>query len=249
MSRPWLLAVGMLVGAALAVYFIVRLPARRDPTADAVAWVSERPISRASFENALQAVASDRKGGALRADDRARVLERLIDQELLIDRAVELGLHERDPQIRNQLVTAMIDFLVRRAEDEAAEASETELRAFYQREAFRFERRAQYRVAVEGAAVPLPGGWLLDKEIEQRLGPSAARQVAALGIGESATIGEGESPYTMRLLERREAEQVPFEEAREAVEAAYARDRSEAAVREFLELARKRTDIRIEVER
>jgi hypothetical protein len=176
------------------------------------------------------------------------VLERLIDQELLIDRAIELGLHERDPQIRNQLVTAMIDFLVRRAEDEAAAASEAELRAFYQREAFRFERHAQYRVAVEGAAVPLPGGWLLDKEIEQRLGPSAARQVAALESGESASIGEGESSYTIRLLERREAEQVPFEEAREAVEAAYARDRSEAAVREFLELARKRTDIRIEVE-
>jgi hypothetical protein len=249
MSRPWLLAVGMLVGVVLAVYFIVRMPETRDPTADAVAWVSERPISRASYENALQAVASDRKGGTLRGDDRARVLDRLIDQELLIDRAIELGLHERDPQIRNQLVTAMIDFLVRRAEDEAAAASETELRAFYQTEAFRFGRRAQYRVTVEGAAVPLPGGWLLDKEIEQRLGPSAARKLGDLEIGESVTIGEGGSQYAIRLLERQEAEQVPFEEAREAVEAAYARDRSEAAVREFLELARKRTDIRIEVER
>jgi hypothetical protein len=249
MSRPWLLAVGMLVGAALAVYFIVRLPESREPTADAVAWVSDRPISRASYESALQAVASDRKGGTLRADDRERVLERLIDQELLIDRAIELGLHERDPQIRNQLVTAMIDFLVRRAEDEAAAVSETELRAFYQTEGFRFARRPQYRVAVEGAAVPLPAGWLLDKEIEQRLGPSAARKVAELAIGESASIGDGPSQYTIRLLDRQEAEQVPFEEAREAVEAAYARERSEAAVREFLELARKHTDIRIEVER
>jgi hypothetical protein len=249
MSRPRLLAVGMLVGAALAVYFIVRLPESREPTADAVAWVSDRPISRASYESALQAVASDRKGGTLRADDRERVLERLIDQELLIDRAIELGLHERDPQIRNQLVTAMIDFLVRRAEDEAAAVSETELRAFYQTEGFRFARRPQYRVAVEGAAVPLPAGWLLDKEIEQRLGPSAARKVAELAIGESASIGDGPSQYTIRLLDRQEAEQVPFEEAREAVEAAYARERSEAAVREFLELARKHTDIRIEVER
>ena len=143
----------------------------------------------------------------------------------------------------------MIDFLVRRAEDEAAEASESELRAFYQTESFRFERRPQYRVAVEGAAVPLPGGWLLDKEIEQRLGPSVARKLAELEVGESVTAGEGEGQYTIRLLERQEAEQVPFEEAREAVEAAYARERSEAAMREFLELARKRTDIRIEVER
>jgi hypothetical protein len=42
---------------------------------------------------------------------------------------------------------------------------------------------------------------------------------------------------------------VPFDEAREAVEAAYLRDRSEAAVREFLEVARQHTDIRIEAER
>ncbi len=248
MSRSGLLAAGMLLGAALAVYFILRLPETEEPVSDAVAWVSDRPISRASYENALQAVASDRKSGTLRADDRARVLERLIDQELLIDRAIELGLHERDPQIRNQLVTAMIDFLVRRAEDEAAAVSETELRTFYDAQGFRFNRRPQYRLAVEDAAVPLPEGWLLDKEVEQRLGPSAARRVAGLEVGESVVIGDGDNRYRIRLLERRDGEKVPFEEAREAIEAAYARERSEAAVREFLELARQHTDIRVEAE-
>ena len=39
----------------------------------------------------------------------------------------------------------------------------------------------------------------------------------------------------------------PFDEAREAVEAAYLRARSEAAVREFLDAARQRSDIRVEV--
>jgi len=246
MSRPWLLAGGMLVGAALAVFYIVRIPDTAEPSTDTVAWVNDRPISRASYENALQAVAGDRKDGTLRADDRERVLERLIDQELLIDRAIELGLHERDPQIRNQLATAMIDFLVRRAEDEASAADEAELHAFYEEQQFRFERSPQYRVAVEGGAVPLPDGLLLAKEIEQRLGPSAARKVTGLDAGESAVIGEGERQYTVRLLERRDGVLVPFDEARDAVEAAYLRDRSETAVREFLDVARRRTDIRVE---
>ena len=246
MSRPWLLAGGMLVGAALAVFYIVRIPDTAEPSTDAVAWVNDRPISRASYENALQAVAGDRKDGKLRADDRERVLERLIDQELLIDRAIELGLHERDPQIRNQLATAMINFLVRRAEDEASAADEAELRAFHEEQQFRFERSPQYRVAVEGGAVPLPDGLLLAKEIEQRLGPSAARKVTELDAGESAFIGEGERQYTVRLLERRDGVLVPFDEARDAVEAAYLRDRSETAVREFLDVARRRTDIRVE---
>jgi len=249
MSRSWLLAAGMLAGAVLAVFYIVRMPDRAQSDSDAVAWVNDRPISRASYENALQAVAGDRKSGTLREDDRERVLQRLIDQELLVDRAIELGLHERDPQIRNQLATAMIDFLVRRAEDEARAADEAALRAFYEEQRFRFERSAKYRIAVEGGALPLPEGFLLAKEIEQRLGPSVARQVAGLQVGDSIVTGEGAGQYTIRLLERRDGEVAPFDEAREAVEAAYLRERSEAAVREFLEVARQHTDIRVEAER
>ena len=248
MSRSWLLAGGMLAGAALAVFYIVRLPETATPPADAVAWVNGRPIARESYESALRAVAGDRKGGTLREGDRERVLERLIDQELLIDRAIELGLHERDPQIRNQLATAMIDFLVRRAEDEARAADEAELRAFYEEERFRFERAPQYRVSVEGAAVPLPSDFILEKDIEQALGPTAAREVSELDVGESVTVGEGNAAYTVRLLERRGGGVAPFEAAREAVESAYLRHRSEAAVREFLELARQRTDIVVELE-
>jgi len=248
MSRSWLLAGGMLVGAALAVFYIVRVPDTVEPTADAVAWVNDRPISRSSYANALQAVAGDRKSGTLREDDRERVLQRLIDQELLIDRAIELGLPERDPQIRNQLATAMIEFLVRRAEDEATAADEAALRAFYEENHFRFERSPQYRVALEGGEVPLPDGLLLAKELEQRLGPSAARKVAELEVGELAIIGEDGGRYTVRMLERRDGTLVPFNEARDAVEAAYLRDRSEAAVREFLEVARQHTDIRVEAQ-
>ncbi len=248
MSRPWLLAGGMLAGAALAVFYIVRVPDAPEETADAVAWVDGRPIARESYQTALRAVAGDRKAGVLQEGDRERVLERLFDQELLIDRAIELGLHERDPQIRNQLATAMIDFLVQRAEDEARAADEAELRSFYEAQQFRFSRAAQYRVVVEGQTIPLPEGFLLEKEIAQRLGPSTARRVAQLEVGESVSIGEGGGSYTVRLVERRGGDVAPFEEAREAVEAAYVRDRSEAAVREFLELARRRTDIVVELD-
>lgn len=164
----------------------------------------------------------------------------------MIDRAIELGLHERDPQMRNQLASAMIDFLVRRAEDDASGASERELREFYAAEQFRFERAAQYRLAVEGAAVPLPDGFLLEKEIAQRLGPSVAQQVVGLNVGESLAAGDG--AYTVQLVERRGGDVASFEEAREAVEAAYLRRRGELAVRDFLELARQRTSIVVELD-
>ena len=268
MRRLWLVGGGMLVGGALAVFHIVRLPDRPPVPEDVVAWVNGRPISTATYEQALAAVAGDRKEGVLRDDDRKRVLERLIDQELLIDRAIELGLPERDPQIRNQLATAMIDFLVTQAQDAAASPTEEALQGFYEEEAFRFQRHPRFRVDhafVAGTSerdrhraerlraaddlsdgdpsIPLPAGPLLLKEIEQRVGPSTAARVAALEVGDTAIVETPSGYHVVRLLERFEGEMPPFEQVKDVVRAAYLRAQSEKAVREFLELARKRSDI------
>lgn len=237
----------MAVGAALAVVYIARVPIEGPRVAEVAAWVNDRPISRESYEQALAAVAADRKEGKLRDADRARVLERLVDQELLIDRAIELGLHERDPQIRNQMATAMIDFLVRQAEDDARTATEAELREFYAAESFRFERGPRFRVQVTGTAIPVPDGFLLEKEIAQRLGPSAAKQIVSLAPGASAVFATPGGDLEVTLVDRQEGGVARFEEAREAVEAAYRRARGEAAVRAFLDRARRQSDIRVEV--
>jgi hypothetical protein len=182
----------------------------------------------------------------LESGDAERVLERLIDQELLIDRAIELGLHERDPQLRNQLATAMIDFLVRRAEDDATEATDAELEAYYEAERFRFARAAQVRVEVDGDAVPLPDGFLLEREVTQRLGPTMAARVSQMSVGD--VIESDDGAYRVTLLERRGGEVVPFDQAREAVRAAYERHRSEEAVRDFLRRARVQSDIVVELD-
>lgn len=243
--RAWLLALGMVVGAALAVVNILRVPDAEPLPDDVVVWVDDRPISRDSYERALAAVAADRKDGTLRDEDRQRVLDRLIDQELLIGRAIELGLHERDPQLRNQLATAMIDFLVRQAEDDARSATEADLRGFYEDEQFRFERNPQFRITVEGTSLPVPEGFLLEKEIAQRLGPTAARSIASLRVGESTQVGEGED-VVVTLIDRRAGGVAPFNEARDAVEAAYLRAQGETAVRSFLDRARDQSDVRVE---
>ena len=51
----------------------------------------------------------------------------------------------------------------------------------------------------------------------------------------------------MTLVDRQEGGVARFEEAREAVEAAYRRARGEAAVRAFLDRARRQSDVRVEV--
>ncbi|MGB5702479.1 MAG: hypothetical protein WBM48_06665, partial [Polyangiales bacterium] len=66
--------------------------------------------------------------------------------------------------------------------------------------------------------------------------------------GQWIVVVEGEASYALRLLERRGGDVAPFEEARDVVEAAYLRHRSEVAVREFLDLARQRTDVVVELD-
>ena len=70
MSRPWLLAGGMFAGAALAVFYIVRVPDAPEETADAVAWV-DAPMAADARARALAA----KESGIEAAREHAHKLE------------------------------------------------------------------------------------------------------------------------------------------------------------------------------
>lgn len=93
-----------------------------------IARVDGRPIAREELERALSSLAADRREPPGPAD-RARVLSRLVDEELLVQHALQRGLLARDRALRDVIVRAMVESAV------AAEASrapgEEELRAFY----------------------------------------------------------------------------------------------------------------------
>jgi len=132
-SAHVLLAAGALLGAGLASWQIVQ----RGPGADgpfpqnAVALVDGSPIWRADYERALSGVATA-TGSAPDGETRRRVLQRLIDEELLVQRGLELGLAARDRRVRADLSAAVIGLLVATAEDgEEAEPDEEELRRFH----------------------------------------------------------------------------------------------------------------------
>ncbi|GIW40620.1 MAG: hypothetical protein KatS3mg076_1197 [Candidatus Binatia bacterium] len=121
-----LLAAGVCIGVGLAAWGLVQ-----DETlpADAVAVVNGIPISRGSFERTVEALASDRRDGVDEAE-RRRVLDRLVEEELVLQRALELDLARRDPRIRAELTQALIRTVVEEAETRVP--SEDELRRFFE---------------------------------------------------------------------------------------------------------------------
>jgi parvulin-like peptidyl-prolyl isomerase len=107
-------------------------PAALDAGGPAVARVNSEPIGVAEFERAVERLAEERRE-PLAADERAHVLERMIEEELLVQRGVDLGLLRSDRAVRAALVSAQIDAIV--AEADSAQPSESELREFHARNA------------------------------------------------------------------------------------------------------------------
>ena len=108
-----------------------RLPAH------AAASVNGELIRLEELDRATAALASDRRE-PLGEADRARVLERLVEEELLVQRGLELGLARHDRRVRGDLVAAVIELAVSQAGER--EPSEAELRDFYERHRAYFAR-------------------------------------------------------------------------------------------------------------
>jgi parvulin-like peptidyl-prolyl isomerase len=126
-----LLVLGALAGLVLAA---AGLAARSRPADaipdDLVARVNGEPVRREDYDRLLAAMASDRREPV---DDATRrhVLDRLIDEELLVQHALELGLVRSDRRVRADLTSAVISSVVSGREDRPP--SDDELRKFYDR--------------------------------------------------------------------------------------------------------------------
>jgi len=126
----FLLALGMVVGLALALSSILEPGSRnRGPLPEGVAAVvNGREISQEGLESAVRGLAADSQNPIGEAE-RRHVLDRLIEEELLVQRAVELGLNVKDKSIRNRLVSAMIETIVSGVDQQ--EFREEEVEAFF----------------------------------------------------------------------------------------------------------------------
>jgi len=140
-----LLALGAAAGLFMAAYGIgasSNLPGAAMPS-DAIATVNGEVLRRDRYERLLAGFESDARNPI---DDKVRrhVLDRMIEEELLVQRALALGLAEVDRRVRADLTSSLIASVVAGAEER--EPGRQELRDFYAEEAAFFTRPGRYRV-------------------------------------------------------------------------------------------------------
>jgi hypothetical protein len=105
--------------------------------------VNDAVIRRDDFERALESVASDRR---TEIDDaqRRRVLDRLIDEELLVQHALRTGVLRSNPRVRSDLVAGVASVVT--AEHDDAQPDDAALAAFYDAQRERFVEPGRMRV-------------------------------------------------------------------------------------------------------
>lgn len=123
-----LLLAGAGLGLAGAMWSALGVGSAVESYGDAIAVVDGTPIARSVFDSAIEGLASAKRTPLTEAEKR-EALERIIDEELLLQRALELGLGESDPQSRKALVNAMLQFSI--ADASRRTPSDAQLKAFY----------------------------------------------------------------------------------------------------------------------
>jgi len=156
-ARRWLVA-GAFAGMALAALALLRPqpPAARAPggAGEVVAWVNGQPIGRESLARFVGAVARERSRMELDVDTRRALLQRLIDEELLLQQGIALGLDRREPSARRAIVSAVVEGIT--TDEDPSEFSREKLEAFYREHGRDFARPGAFEV--EAALVPVGPG-------------------------------------------------------------------------------------------
>ena len=139
------LLTGAALGLALAAWGLLANPRARDalPPA-AVASVNGVAIFEDGYRRLLAGFEADTRN-ALSPAQQKHVLDRMIDEELLVQRGLELGLAESDRRVRADISSAVIRAVVVEAEDEPPQPRE--VAKFYEREQAFFRQPGRTRVA------------------------------------------------------------------------------------------------------
>jgi len=141
LKHQYILGLGLVIGIFLASLTIVEKNNISDQ--NWAAKIEDRLIPYERYEMQLEGLANDKRS-PLTKKDKEYVLERMIEEELLIKRAIDLGMLENNPMARGTIVQQMIKNII--AEGSRIEPEEKELIEFFEENIGFFTKANRLRV-------------------------------------------------------------------------------------------------------
>ena len=228
----------------------------------AIARVGEKEISRQRFEEIIK-VLDDQSNSELTLEKKNLIRERLIDEELLIQRAIELDLVRNDSLVKGNVIQTMFQYIIN--SNELVEPSEAELREYFSKEKNYFSSGRRYKLKnytfrnlndaetainllnqsdlesflklVETeSAIDLPNVFLTPQKIRDYLGPKVLDELPSLEKGGFSNIFEiNEVPSIVICIDILLDNNPKFEEIAEQIKNKFIRDREDSLVKEYIE--------------
>ena len=243
-----------------------------DYPAHTLVLVNQKPITKATLTVARQR-SSALTNTILQLQD-PLLIQRLIDDELILQRAESLGVLEADPGIRKLLARSEINKI--NTESQSLVISESQLRDFYDNhqavfqtparfavQAARFltaeEAMAARRQILAGSslleAAPLADGTVLMEMPTSLLPAHMLRRYLGTGLTDvilqlnqeqlSQPIAQDGGLYLLHLLDQQTSQVIPFQQARSDVISEFRSRQRQSALLEALVLYKERADIRL----
>jgi len=264
-----LLALGAVAGLVVAGIGILQQETQSDTLPEnAVARVNHVLINRDAYDRAVSR--STNYAGQPVEGDEAMLLQRLIDEELLIQRGVELGMTQSDAAVRQAMIESLIASVT--AEADAASPTDEELAQYLADNPDRFsyiskvsaeawqtddESIAQNFVATLRAddvaatnediqAMPdLPPGLMSLEILSTYLGPGITAAAAEMPEGSSAIFARRGRWLVVKINAKERSILTDLGAIRNRVLVDYRRNLADTTLRNYVDSLRQRADISV----
>ena len=228
----------------------------------AVARVGEKEISMQRFEEIIK-VLDDQSNSELTLEKKNMIRERLIDEELLIQRAIELDLIRNDSLIKGNIIQTMFQHIIN--SNEVTEPSEKQLRDYFRKEKDYFSSGKRFKLknysfrnlneAETGSKYlkknnfdaflkltnkenifGVPEVFLTPQKIRDYLGPKALQELEKLNKGDySKVIQLNDIPSIIFCIDILYSKTPLFEEIYDQIRDKFIREREDILVKEYIE--------------
>ncbi|MBN4047875.1 peptidyl-prolyl cis-trans isomerase [Oceanicaulis sp. AH-315-P02] len=274
--RKLALLFGIISGLAMAILASLndKPQANQKLPPSALVMVDDGIILQADLVRALTAVSAGRRNLLTEGDEQA-ILQRLIDEELLLQRAIKLGLVEAEPELRNSLVAALTREVIIRSRSEAVD--QQKLEEFYETNKQLFTQKPRYfvkAVFLENlknltefetalangdsidtlvnnftSTIPIPEGLLPKQKLVDYLGPQALADIDSMEIGTWSKVPDDQNVFwRIFLVDKVTETTLPRDIIEQQVLTAFKNQRDDQALRDYISNLRREAVITYQAE-
>ena len=273
-NQSKLLLLASIIGTFLAIYSIMETNKNFSSLPDnIIATVNDKIIPSDKYQTIINLIQNDKRDELTKAD-REMALDRIIEEELLVQYAYKNGFLEADDLLRKSIVRSVVDSIVEQAL--SVVPAEQDLLRFYEVNRQTFAIDEKYRVVIlssqnrsdidEGKVIwqsnydltllrqtfksidrlDIPTGFISKIRLGTLIGPLLRDKVLSLQVGETSQTLKTIYGYSIVTLVDKKDRVIPeFKEISEIVLQEYKRQQREEILEELLKDLKRQSDIKI----